>query len=408
MYNPFPYRFTKDVFFKRLFISLFLVAIGYIIYQLQSVILPFLVAFILSYAINPLVQKLQDKAHIRRWVAILLVYLSTGLMIGLILWWLIPLVWEQLQSAWKYVPTAIDYYNNTLRGWVRSHTPIRLPALQVRDMSKGLVDFLKEHYNIIDVRSFFTNLMLSGMNIINVAGIVVLVPILMFYFLYNWDERLVKMRHMIPNRYILSVYRIAKESDEALMSFIKGQILVMVLLGMVYAVQLQLIGLKVGLIIGMMAGIASFVPYLGFTLGFIAAIIAGLFQFGVDWVHLLLIIGAFMVGQAVEGYVLQPLLLGDKIGLSPLWVMFAVLAGAALAGIAGMLIALPLAAVLKVLFQHAYDSYRETEFYKGDAQYSLFKEENLMDIKLEQQQKQIEAQMKKENTSWMARIKNIF
>lgn len=408
MYNPFPYRFTKDVFFKRVFISLFLVAIGYIIYQLQSVILPFLVAFILSYAINPLVQKLQDKAHIRRWVAILLVYLSTGLMIGLILWWLIPLVWEQLQSAWKYVPTAIDYYNNTLRGWVRSHTPIRLPAMQVRDMSKGLVDFLKENYNITDARSFFTNLMLSGMNIINVAGIVVLVPILMFYFLYNWDERLVKMRHMIPNRYILSVYRIAKESDEALMSFIKGQLLVMVLLGMVYAVQLQLIGLKVGLIIGMMAGIASFVPYLGFTLGFIAAIIAGLFQFGVDWVHLVLIVGAFMVGQAVEGYVLQPLLLGDKIGLSPLWVIFAVLAGAALAGIAGMLIALPLAAVLNVLFKHAYDSYRETEFYKGDAQYSLFKEKNLMDIKLEQQQKKIEEQMKKENTSWMTRIKNIF
>ena len=408
MYNPSPYQFTKDVFFKRVFISLFLVAIGYIIYQLQSVILPFLVAFILSYAINPLVQKLQDKAHIRRWVAILLVYLSTALMIGLILWWLIPLVWEQLQSAWKYVPTAIDYYNNTFRSWVRSHTSIRLPAMQVRDMSKGLVDFLKENYNITDVRSFFTNLILSGMSVINVAGIVVLVPILMFYFLYNWDERLIKIRHMIPNRYILSVYRIAKECDEALMSFIKGQILVMVLLGMVYAVQLQLIGLKVGLIIGMMAGIASFVPYLGFTLGFIAAIIAGLFQFGVDWVHLVLIVGAFMVGQAVEGYILQPLLLGDKIGLSPLWVIFAVLAGAALAGIAGMLIALPLAAVLKVLFQHAYDSYRETEFYKGDAQYSLFKEENLMDIKLEQQQKQIEAQMKKENTSWMARIKNIF
>ncbi len=408
MYNPFPYRFTKDVFFKRVFISLFLVAIGYIIYQLQSVILPFLVAFILSYAINPLVQKLQDKAHIRRWVAILLVYLSTALMIGLILWWLIPLVWEQLQSAWKYVPTAIDYYNNTLRGWVRSHTPIRLPAMQVRDMSKGLVDFLKENYNITDVRSFFTNLMLSGMSVINVAGIVVLVPILMFYFLYNWDERLIKIRHMIPNRYIPSVYRIAKECDEALMSFIKGQILVMVLLGMVYAVQLQLIGLKVGLIIGMIAGIASFVPYLGFTLGFIAAIIAGLFQFGVDWVHLVLIVGAFMVGQAVEGYILQPLLLGDKIGLSPLWVMFAVLAGASLAGIAGMLIALPLAAVLKVLFQHAYDSYRETEFYKGDAQYSLFKEENLMDVKLEQQQKEIAEKIEKENTSWIARIKNIF
>ena len=408
MYNQPPYRFSNDVFFKRVFITLFLVAIGYIVYQLQSVIMPFLVAFVLSYAVNPLVQKLQDKARIRRWVAILLVYLSTALIIGLVLWWLIPLIWEQLQSAWKYVPTAIDYYNNTLRSWVRSHTPIRLPAVQVRDMSKGLVNYLKENYNINDASSFFSNLMLSGMNVINIAGIVVLVPILMFYFLYNWDERLIQLRHMIPNRYIPSVYRIAKESDEALMSFIKGQLLVMVLLGIVYAVQLQLLGLKVGLIIGMVAGIASFVPYLGFTLGFIAAIIAGLFQFGVDWVHLLLIVGAFMVGQAVEGYILQPLLLGDKIGLSPLWVMFAVLAGAALAGIAGMLIALPLAAVLNVLFQHAYDSYRETEFYRGDGQYGLFPKETLSDVQKAHQQKERAEQLEKTNNRWLDRLKNMF
>lgn len=408
MYNQPPYRFSNDVFFKRVFITLFLVTLGYVVYRLQSVIMPFLVAFVLSYAINPLVQKLQEKARIRRWVAILIVYLSTALLIGLVLWWLIPLIWEQLQSAWNYVPSAIDYYNNTLRSWVRSHTPIRLPAMQVKDMSKGLVDYLRDNYNITDARSFFTNLMLSGMNVINIAGVVVLIPILMFYFLYNWDERLIQLRHMIPNRYIPSVYRIAKESDEALMSFIKGQLLVMVLLGMVYAVQLQLIGLKVGLIIGMVAGIASFVPYLGFILGFIAAIIAGLFQFGMDWVYLLLIVGAFMVGQAVEGYILQPLLLGDKIGLSPLWVMFAVLAGAALAGIAGMLIALPLAAVLNVLFQHAYDAYRETEFYKDNAQYGLFPKENLMDVKKEQTQKQVAEKIEKENTSWIDRLKNIF
>lgn len=408
MYNQPPYRFSNDVFFKRVFITLFLVALGYIVYQLQSVIMPFLVAFVLSYAINPLVQKLQDKARIRRWLAILIVYLSTALLVGLVLWWLIPLIWEQLQSAWKYVPTAIDYYNNTLRSWVRSHTPIRLPAVQVRDMSKGLVNYLKENYNINDASSFFSNLMLSGMNVINIAGIVVLVPILMFYFLYNWDERLIQLRHMIPNRYIPSVYRIAKESDEALMSFIKGQLLVMVLLGIVYAVQLQLLGLKVGLIIGMVAGIASFVPYLGFTLGFIAAIIAGLFQFGVDWLHLLLIVGAFMVGQAVEGYILQPLLLGDKIGLSPLWVMFAVLAGAALAGIAGMLIALPLAAVLNVLFQHAYDSYRETEFYRGDGQYGLFPKETLLDVQKAHKQKERAEQLEKTNNRWLDRLKNMF
>ncbi len=401
------YRFSTDIFFKRFFVLLAMLAAVFVIYKLQSVILPFLIAFILAYVFNPVVQKLQDKLQIRRWLAILMVYFTVALVLGGILWWLIPLVWDQLQSAWKYVPTAIDYYNNTLRGWVKSHTPIRLPQVQVRDMSKGLVDYLKENYNITDARSFFTNLLLSGINVINVVGLVVLVPILMFYFLYNWDERLIQIRHAIPNRYLGSVFTIAKESDDALMSFIKGQLLVMILLGIVYAVQLQLIGLNVGLIIGMVAGLASFVPYLGFTLGFISAIIAGLFQFGMDWVHIALIIGAFMVGQAVEGYILQPLLLGDKIGLSPLWVMFAVLAGAELMGIPGMLIALPLAAVLNVFARHAYDTYRETEFYKGSSQLPLFKQKNLRDAQLEQQAKEAKEKAEKAHETWKDKL-NLF
>lgn len=402
-----PYRFTEDPFFKRVFISIALLTFGYIVYRLQAVILPFLVAFVLAYVLNPLVQWLHDKLRIRRWLAILVVYFTIGLVSGLVLWWLIPLVWEQLQSAWKYFPTAIDYYNNNLRGWVKSHTPIRLPALQVRDMSKGLMDYLKQNYNITDARSFFTNLFLSGMNVINIAGLMVLVPILMFYYLYNWEERLIQIRHAIPNRYLNKVYTIAKESDEALMSFVKGQFLVMILLGITYAVQLQAIGLSTGLIIGMVAGIASFVPYLGFTLGFISAIIAGLFQFGMDWVHMALIVGAFMVGQAVEGYILQPLLLGDKIGLSPLWVMFAVLAGAGLAGIAGMLIALPLAAVINVLYRHAYQAYRDSEFYRGNEQLSLFREKTLRDAQLEQKAKEAEEEAKEAEKSWLKKI-NIF
>ncbi|MFW2177848.1 MULTISPECIES: AI-2E family transporter [unclassified Moraxella] len=407
MYNPPPYRFSTDPFFRRLFILVGMVVFGWLVYRLQSVILPFIVAFVLAYVVNPLVQKLQDILHIRRWLAILLVYFSSALLIGGVLWWLIPLAWEQLQAAWKYVPSAIDYYNNTLRGWVKSHTPIRLPPLQVKDMSVGLVDYLKQNYNITDARSFFMNLFLSGMSVINIAGLVVLVPILMFYFLYNWEERLIQFRHAIPNRFLAKTYEIAKETDEALMSFIKGQLLVMILLGIVYAVQLQMIGLKVGLIIGMIAGIASFVPYLGFILGFVAAIIAGFFQFGLDWVQMALIVGAFMVGQMVEGYVLQPLLLGDKIGLSPLWVMFAVLAGAGLAGVVGMLIALPIAAVLNVFARHIYQAYREGEFYRGDAQLPLFAERTLMDAKQQQAEKEAETEIRQQNGA-LAKIKKMF
>ncbi len=177
----------------------------------------------------------------------------------------------------------------------------------------------------------------------------------------------------LPAASSAKIISIAKDCDSALMAFVKGQLLVMILLGVVYAVQLQLIGLELGLIIGMVAGIASFVPYLGFGIGFVAAIIAGLFQFGLNWLQLGLIAGAFLVGQAVEGYVLQPLLLGDKIGLSPLWVIFAVLAGAALMGFVGMLIALPVSAIINVLFRHAYDAYRQSDLFKGHKQYKLFK-----------------------------------
>lgn len=168
----------------------------------------------------------------------------------------------------------------------------------------------------------------------------------------------------------------------------------MILLGIVYAVGLQLIGLEVGLIIGMVAGLASIIPYLGFAVGIIAAVIATLFQFGLDWTQLILVGVVFMVGQAVEGYILQPFLLGDKIGLSPVAVVFAVLAGAQLAGFFGMLIALPMAAVIVVLLRHLRECYEHSTFYgppnlmgdKGTDSLIIDAEQVSLDIELEKSQ----------------------
>lgn len=353
-----------DPFFYRLFILTGIVIFLYIFYQLTAVLVPFIVAFILAYLFNPVVKKIQQFGISHRWLAILLLYIFLAIVLGLVLWWLIPLVWKQAEAFWNFLPKVVDYYNNQVRDWVTKRSVIKLPPIHFHDMSRGFVEYLQANYNVNDAHSLFTKLFLSGKNIANVAGMVVLIPILMFYFLYNWDERLAQWQSLIPRPYLNKTVQIAQESDKALMAFVKGQLLVMFLLGTVYAVQLQLIGLNVGLIIGMVAGIASFVPYLGFGVGFITAIVAGFFQFGLDWVKLLMIAGAFMVGQAVEGYVLQPLLLGDKIGLSPLWVMFAVLAGASLMGVVGMLIALPVAAVLNVILQHCIEAYRESKFYQ--------------------------------------------
>ena len=359
-----------DPFFRRLFIVVAIVIGLILLYAMNPVIVPFVCAFVLAYLFNPIVKRLSR--YIRRWLAILVVYTSITAGMIVLMWWLIPTLWTQLQAAWDYMPRAVIWYNDVVREWLINNTRIRMPALEFQGLSETLVDYMQTNYKFSDASSWISQLLVSSMSFVNSAGLIVLVPILTFYFLFNWDKRLLNWQIAIPAAYSKKVIAIARECDQALMEFVKGQLLVMVLLGIIYAVQLQLIGLELGLIIGMIAGIASFVPYLGFAIGFAASIVAGLFQFGLDWFYLALIAGAFLVGQAVEGYVLQPLLLGDKIGLSPLWVIFAVLAGASLLGFVGMLIALPVSAVLNVLFRHLYAYYRTTDFYKGRKQLDLF------------------------------------
>ncbi|MGP5100076.1 AI-2E family transporter [Psychrobacter celer] len=364
---------TIDPFFRRLFIVAAMVVALFLLYLMMPVIIPFVFAFVLAYLFNPLVKRLSK--YIKRWVAIIIVYATITLGMMLLLWWLVPTLWHQLQAAWDYLPKVLNWYNQVVREWFANNSRIRLPELEAKGFSETLVDYMQTNYKFADASTMMSQIIASSMNFINNAGLIVLVPILTFYFLFNWDQRLQTWKMAIPAPYCKKVLQVAHECDRALMAFIKGQLLVMVLLGAIYAVQLQLIGLELGLIIGMVAGIASFVPYLGFGIGFIAAIIACLFQFGLDWTYLALIVGAFLVGQAAEGYILQPLLLGDKIGLSPLWVIFAVLAGASLLGFVGMLIALPVSAVLNVLFRHLYDYYRSTDLYKGHKQLTLFKDQ---------------------------------
>ena len=359
-----------DPFFRRLLIVVTMVVAVVLLYLMMPVIIPFVFAFVLAYLFNPLVKILSR--YIRRWVAILIVYSTITLGMVLLLWWLIPTLWYQLQAAWEYLPKVLSWYNQVVREWFVNNTRISLPELASKGFSETLVDYMQTNYKFADASTMMSQIFASSMSFINNAGLIVLVPILTFYFLFNWDQRLHTWKMAIPSPYCKQVVEIAEECDRALMAFIKGQLLVMVLLGAIYAIQLQLIGLELGLIIGMVAGIASFVPYLGFGIGFVAAIIACLFQFGLDWTYLSLIAGAFLIGQAAEGYILQPLLLGDKIGLSPLWVIFAVLAGASLLGFVGMLIALPVSAVLNVLFHHLYDYYRTTDLYKGRKQLALF------------------------------------
>ena len=347
---------------RRIFILSGIALILWVLYLLKPVVLPFIAAFLVAYLFSPLVDKLH-RIGLPRWLSIGIVFIGIGVIVTLAIWYVVPLVWQQLIYARDSIPAGIHWLNYTFLPWVSQTFNVEAMEIDTEQISKVVMEYIQTNYSADSIQSVVLRVAQSGLNFIQIGGVVVLIPIIAFYFLLDWDRMLESLRRLIPRHYEKTTLGIVGECHNVLGAFVKGQFLVMFLLGVVYAVGLQLIGLEVGLIIGMVAGLASIIPYLGFGVGIIAAVIATLFQFGIDWTHLALVIIVFMIGQAIEGYILQPFLLGDKIGLSPVAVVFAVLAGAQLAGFLGMLIALPVAAVIVVLLRHARECYEKSRLY---------------------------------------------
>ena len=352
----------QDRTLKRILIIGGLALFLWILYLLKPVVIPFIIAFFIAYLFSPLVDRLQ-KIGLPRWLSIGTVFIGIGVAVTMAFWYIVPLIWKQLVIARDSIPVGINWINSTFLPWVSNTFNVEQMEIDTNHMSTIVMDYIQTNYSTDSLQAMALRIAQSGLNFIQIGGTVVLIPIIAFYFLLDWRRMLDSLRRLIPRPYEKTTLEIVTECHSVLGAFVKGQFLVMILLGIVYAVGLQLIGLDVGLIIGMIAGLASIIPYLGFAVGIVAAVIATLLQFGVDWMQLALVLVVFMIGQGVEGYVLQPFLLGDKIGLSPVAVVFAVLAGAQLAGFLGMLIALPVAAVIVVLLRHARDSYEKSQLY---------------------------------------------
>ena len=400
----------QDRTLKRIFILAGIALILWVLYLLKPVVLPFVGAFLVAYLFSPLVDKLH-KIGLPRWLSISAVFIGIGVVITLAFWYLVPLVWEQLMYAKNSIPSGIHWANYKFLPWLSDSFNLVPMELDVDQISAAIMEYVQTNYSADSIQAMIAKLAQSGLNFIQIGGTVVLIPIIAFYFLLDWDRMLDSFRRLIPRRYEEQTSVIVKECHSVLGAFVKGQFLVMVLLGVVYAMGLQLIGLEVGLIIGMVAGLCSIIPYLGFAVGIIAAVIASLFQFGIDWMQLLLVGVVFMIGQAVEGYILQPFLLGDKIGLSPVAVVFAVLAGAQLGGILGMLIALPVAAVIVVLLRHAREFYENSPMYststyvvQDSSAGSITIETDQVDVDIELKNQTVKAQQASENSSKIDQI----
>lgn len=357
---------SQDSFYQRVATLIAAAVLLCLLYLLLPVLVPFIVALILAYLFNPIAKWL-GKYGIRRVFAIVLVFTIVSMVLITAVALLIPALIEQFELGKNNMPKFFAWLNNDARPWISRHLNIDIDEFDFNAVSASIMEYLQKNYNFQDAGSVISKIATSGASAIGTIGLFVLVPVVAFFYMLSWESMVKTVKDAIPLRFRAKTLSLMDECDSVMMSFVKGQMLVMFLLGTFYAIGLELVGLDTGLFIGFMAGLASIVPYLGLVVGVVAAVIATIVQFGFDWYHLALVGGVFAFGQLIEAYGLQPFLLGDRIGLSPVMVILAVLVGGQLMGLVGMLIGLPLAAVLMVLFRHAMAAYKRSDLYRKRA-----------------------------------------
>lgn len=333
---------------------------GVLVYLLAPVLTPFMVAAILAYVGDPLVDRL-EAYKLPRTLAVIIVFIALTLVAVVALVFLLPLLQHQLVTLGNKIPGYFDVIQQRFLPWLNAHFDLGL-QLDSDTLKASLQGHWKEAGSIAKVlAAYITH---SGAWLFSWLANLVLIPVVTFYLLRDWDILVARIREILPRRSEPVVSRLARSADEVLGAFLRGQLLVMLALAAIYSIGLWMAGLELALLIGMLAGLVSFVPYLGFIVGIVAAGIAALLQFH-DALHLLYVAIVFAVGQAMEGMVLTPLLVGDRIGLHPVAVIFAVLAGGQLFGFLGVLLALPTAAVIAVVLRYLHERYKDSALYSG-------------------------------------------
>ncbi|MCQ4346901.1 AI-2E family transporter [Pseudomonas stutzeri] len=337
-----------------------LLLLGWLIQQLQPVLMPFLVGTLLAYLGDPLVDRLEGRGLSRTW-GVVAVFTLFGLLLLSMLLVLVPLLGRQLVRLYELAPLMLDWLQGTALPWGQQRLGLQAELWRLDRLKTLFGEHLGQATDLAGL--LLARVTSSGLALLAWLGNLLLIPVVSFYLLRDWDLLLARLRNLLPRRREGLVVRLAGECHEVLGAFLRGQLLVMLALALVYAVGLTLLGLELGLLIGVLAGLASLVPYMGFVVGIVAALVAVLFQFGLDWYPLLGVVVVFSVGQLLEGMWLTPLLVGDRIGLHPVAVIFAVLAGGQLFGFTGVLLALPVAAVVMVLLRHVHDFYKLSALY---------------------------------------------
>jgi len=351
--------YTQEKSFQFwLFIGLCMIAF---LYFFNAILAPFVVGFVVAYLVNPIVTKMA-KYNVPRWlsaIVILVMFLFVALL-GMV--FAIPVLIREMLDLAKLMPILFVHGQD----WVAHQFPMidipqnmsDLKDVDPKQFSDVFQPFLAFGKNMI------SNIFASGMAVLSVVSFMALMPIVAFYLLIDWSRLSHKVDDLVPTQNQSKIRHILTEINNSLSGFIRGQLMVCFILGMFYAIALSFMGLNYGFFVGMAAGVLSVIPYIGSIFGLVASVGLALYQFG-GWEYPLIALGIFVLGQLVEGNYLTPKLVGESVGLHPLWVIFALMAGGMMLGILGMVIAVPVAAIIAVLIRFAIDEYKQSAYYKG-------------------------------------------
>ncbi|MFV0277533.1 MAG: AI-2E family transporter, partial [Parahaliea sp.] len=320
----------------------FLLVIGLAFYLLKPVLLPFVLGALIGYMGDPLVDALERRG-LSRTLGVSLVFLIFSALLAAALLIAIPTLAQQVDALVRKIPEIYRWLTDTLLPWVQARLGVPVSGLPEIDWTTSLA----KNWQSLSKAMGTTVMSITGSGASMLAWLVnlALVPVVAFYLMRDWDILVAKVLRMLPRAWQGKTIEMANEADEMLGAFIRGQLLVMLALGTIYSVGLSAIGLQLALVLGMIAGLASIVPYLGFIVGIAGSLLAAWFQFH-DWGSLLLVVLVFGIGQMLESMLLTPILVGDRIGLHPVAVIFALMAGGQIAGFVGVLVALPVSAVI--------------------------------------------------------------
>ncbi len=329
------------------------------VYQISGILLPFVLALVFAYALDPMADKLSRKMP--RGAASALLTTAVVVASVMIVLIVVPLLHSQVMDFMLRIPRLVSLIWDKLKD-VLTYGRENMTEQQMYQLSDSVSQTALNMFQ--GLGSALTRLISGGVAVFSLVSLLLITPVVLFYLLRDWPEVEEKTKEMIPMTKREKAAELAKEINTTLSGFIRGQASVCLALAIYYATTLSLMGLEMGVMVGILTGILSFVPYIGYGLGLILAVLLGLLQ-GLSWSGWLWLAGIFVVGQIAESYFLTPYLVGKRVGLHPVWVIFALLAGGMLAGFLGVLVAVPVAAVLGVLVRHITKWYQTTDFYKG-------------------------------------------